>query len=53
MLPYNDELVFVNDNVSPLWNPPEIDTVPEACVVLLASLTDMAESIVVAADPDR
>ena len=39
---------FVKLSVSPLWKPPEIDTVPADCVVLSRSLTEIPPSIVTA-----
>ena len=45
MLPNVTELVLTNVSVSPLWKPPVIATVPEDCVVLSRSLTEMLPSI--------
>ena len=42
---------FVKLSASPLWKPPEIATVPDDCVVLSRSLTEMPLSIVIAAAP--
>jgi hypothetical protein len=42
---------LVKLSVSPLWKPPETDTVPDDCVVLSRSLTVIPPSIVVAEVP--
>ena len=42
---------FVKLSVSPLWKPPETDTVPDDCVVLSRSLTVMPPSMVMADAP--